>query len=53
MAGSVVLTIPIMLLFFAAERMLTEGLKIMAAINDQRRPVHPADPVIGQSRGKE
>jgi multiple sugar transport system permease protein len=26
MAGSVVLTIPIMLLFFAAERMLTEGL---------------------------
>jgi multiple sugar transport system permease protein len=26
MAGSVVLTIPIMLVFFAAERMLTEGL---------------------------
>jgi multiple sugar transport system permease protein len=26
MAGSVVLTIPVVLLFFAAERMLTEGL---------------------------
>ena len=26
MAGSVVLTLPIVVLFFAAERMLTEGL---------------------------
>jgi proline racemase len=29
------------------DRMLTDGLKIMAAINEQRRPVHPADPGIG------
>jgi multiple sugar transport system permease protein len=26
MAGSVILTIPVVLLFFAAERLLTEGL---------------------------
>ncbi|WP_419993138.1 proline racemase family protein [Streptomyces boninensis] len=30
----------------AKERMIGEGLAIMAAINDQRRPVHPADPGI-------
>jgi proline racemase len=29
------------------DRMLTAGLEIMAAINEQRRPVHPADPGIG------
>ncbi|NGN63655.1 proline racemase family protein [Streptomyces sp. A7024] len=30
----------------AKERMIGEGLAIMAAINEQRRPVHPADPGI-------
>jgi proline racemase len=29
------------------DRMLAAGLEIMAAINDQCRPVHPADPDIG------
>jgi proline racemase len=28
------------------DRMLASGLKIMAAINDQRRPAHPVDPGI-------
>ena len=29
------------------DRMLTAGLRIMAAIDEQRRPVHPVDPDIG------
>ncbi|WP_222623380.1 proline racemase family protein [Streptomyces armeniacus] len=31
----------------AKDRMLQAGLAVMAAINDQTRPVHPADPGIG------
>ncbi len=31
----------------AKDRMLEAGLAVMDAINDQNRPVHPADPAIG------